>query len=310
MPAPTLDGRLLCASGAAYAITGSMKTLAPDPTDVYIAGAGFVQPPSVFVAGPDSVDGCLVGRIEDGLVLAFRGTMSLDLNNPPSIVDWAGDFDAQPITVAGFPGCVHAGFSGALKALWPRITDELQRQAAGAPAGLPLLVTGHSKGGAMAALAAWALSQTDGRPRVKVVTFASAKPADKDFRVAYNAAAGIDHTRYEYDIDVVPHLPLADSGLLNALSRLPFESIPGFKEMLADLGRFDYLPVGTLRYIESDGQIVGESDGLWARRETTLAWEIARCQWLQIVANHAIGCGSGYMSAIAPTGVCPSTPAS
>ena len=53
MPAPTLDGRLLCASGAAYAITGDMKTLAPDPQDVYINGAGFVQPPTVFTAGPE-----------------------------------------------------------------------------------------------------------------------------------------------------------------------------------------------------------------------------------------------------------------
>ena len=304
MPAPTLDGRLLCASGAAYAITGDMKTLAPDPKDVYIDGAGFVQPPSVFVAGPDSIDGCLVGRIEDGLVLAFRGTMPLDLAEPPSIVDWAGDFDAQPVTVAGFPGCVHAGFSGAVTALWPRITDELERQATGAPADLPILVTGHSKGGAMAALAAWALSQTAGLPRLKVVTFAAAKPADKDFHTAYTAA-GIDHTRYEYNIDVVPHLPLADSGLLHALSKLPLEGIPGFKDLLGDLKRFDYVPVGSLRYIESDGQIADESYGLWARRETTLAWEIARFQLLQIVANHAIGCGSGYMSAIAPTGVCP-----
>ena len=96
MPAPTLDGRLLCASGAAYAITGDMKTLAPDPTDVYINGAGFVQPPTVFTAGPTPIDGCLVGQMADGLVLAFRGTMPLDFDSPPSVRDWVSDFDAEP----------------------------------------------------------------------------------------------------------------------------------------------------------------------------------------------------------------------
>jgi hypothetical protein len=85
MPAPTLDGRLLCASGAAYAITGDMKTLAPDSKNVYINGAGFVRPDevTVFTAGPLAIDGCLVGEIQDGLVLAFRGTMPLDFNDPP-----------------------------------------------------------------------------------------------------------------------------------------------------------------------------------------------------------------------------------
>ena len=67
MPAPTLDGRLPCASSAAYAITGDMTTLAPDPKDVYISGAGFVQPPSVDTAGLDGIDGCLVGGAEVGV---------------------------------------------------------------------------------------------------------------------------------------------------------------------------------------------------------------------------------------------------
>ncbi len=56
--------------------------------------------------------------------------MPLDFNNPPSVRDWVDDFHADPITVAGFPGAVHAGFSGALAALWPSITAELQKQQA------------------------------------------------------------------------------------------------------------------------------------------------------------------------------------
>lgn len=304
MPAPTLDGRLLCASGAAYAITGDMKMLAPDPQDLYIAGAGFVQPPTVFTAGPEAIDGCLVGLIEDGLVLAFRGTMPLDLENPPSVRDWVSDFQAEPITVSGFPGCVHAGFSAALVALWPSITAELERQAAGAPAGRPLFITGHSKGGAMAPLAAWAVRASSGTTPLKVVTFAAARPGDAAFRAAY-VSSGIDHTRYEYNIDIVPHLPLSDGGFVDVLHQFPLPDLPWFQDLFADLDRFDYQPVGNLRYIESDLRVVDGSTSLQARRDQALAVEVLRWQFAQIAENHAIGCGSGYMSAVAPTGVCP-----
>jgi hypothetical protein len=304
MPAPTLDGRLLCASGAAYAITGDMKTLAPDPQDVYRAGAGFVSDPAVFTAGPLAIDGCLVGEIEDGLVLAFRGTMPLDLQRPPSVQDWVGDFHAEPIIVDGFPGCVHAGFSAALSALWPSISAELQRRQSAAPADRPLLITGHSKGGAMAALAAWSFLAVAGTPPLKVVTFAAAKPGDADFRTAYTAA-GIDHTRYEYNIDIVPHLPLSDGGFIDVMSQLPLPTLPWFNDFFADLRRFDYQPVGVLRYIQADGQIAADGDAMRAERDRALALQIAEWQFAQIAMNHSIGCGSGYMSAIAPTGVCP-----
>jgi hypothetical protein len=282
-----------------------MKTLAPDPQSVYINGAGFVRPDEVkvFTAGPLAIDGCLVGETQDGLVLAFRGTMPLDFNDAPSVRDWINDFHAEPIAVTGFPGAVHSGFSGALTALWPSITDELKRQNGGSPPSRPILVTGHSKGGAMAALAAWSLQGIAGTP-VKVVTFAAAKPADADFRAAYEAA-GIDDTRYEYNIDMVPHLPLSDGGFIDVLSRFPLSELPWFHDLFTNLDRFDYQPVGTLRYIESNGQIVGDDPQLRSRRDQALAVEIIRFQFDQIAMNHAIGCGSGYMSAIAPTGVCP-----
>jgi hypothetical protein len=304
MPAPTLEGRLLCASGAAYAITGDAKTLAPDPKDVYIDGAGFLQPPAVFSAGPLSIDGCLVGEIPDGLVLAFRGTMPLNFNDAPTVRDWVSDFEANPITVTGFPGAVHAGFSGALAVLAPSITAELQKQQANTQPGRPLFITGHSKGGAMAALAAWSLHGTPGEA-VKVVTFAAAKPGDSAFRAAYESA-GIDHTRYEYNIDIVPHLPLSDGGFIDVLSGFPLP-LPGLGDFISNLSRFDYQPVGTLQYIESNGQIVDDGPGLRASRDQALVKAILELQFQQIAMNHTIGCGSGYLSAIAPTGVCAST---
>ena len=157
----------------------------------------------------------------------------------------------------------------------------------------------------MAALAAWSIQQT-ASTAVRVVTFAAAKPGDAGFRAAYEAA-GIDHTRYEYNVDIVPHLPLSDGGFLDLLGRFPVRKLPGIGDVFTNLRRFDYQPVGTLRYIESSGQIVNDSPDLRTQQDHALVMEIIRLQFQQIAMNHSIGCGSGYMSAIAPTGVCPPT---
>jgi hypothetical protein len=151
----------------------------------------------------------------------------------------------------------------------------------------------------VAALAAWSLQGNGGTP-VKVVTFAGAQPGDAAFRAGYEAA-GIDHTRYEYNNDIVPHLPLSQGGFIDLMSRLP-----GVGDRFGDLRRFDYQPVGTLRYIDHTGRIVDNDPMLRSERDLSLALEIIRLRFAQIAMDHAIGCGSGYMSAIAPTGVCPS----
>ena len=299
MPAPTLDGRLICACGASYAITNDEKTLAPDPTDVYLSGAGFLRPPTVLVEGPREIDACLVGEIADGVVVVFRGTLSFDIKSIPTVIDWLNDFEAEPIAVSGFPGFVHQGFYAALSVLTNGIVAELKKQqAASADPSRPILITGHSKGGAVAALAAWQLKAVSGLP-VKVITFAGAKPGDATFAQAYNAA-GIDHTRYEYNNDIVPHLPLSEGGFIDVLGNLPF-----IGQRFGNLKRFNYQPVGRLLYINQSGRIVPDDQTLRSERDLTLALEIIRLHLPQIAMDHHIGCGSGYMSAIAPTGVCP-----
>src|SRR5260370_35812409 len=68
-PAPTLHGRLLCASNCAYAITatGHLPSGMPAP---YYSGTGFLQPPATFAAGLENNDACLGGTTQDGIVLA------------------------------------------------------------------------------------------------------------------------------------------------------------------------------------------------------------------------------------------------
>jgi hypothetical protein len=295
MTAPTLDGRLLCACNCTYAIA-SDGILEPDPANTYYDGAGFLQPPSTFVGGIEAIDACLVGTLADGVVLAFRGTLPFDIHRYPTLLDWLNDFNAAPIQAAGLPGFVHPGFLGAVNALWDRALAEATRQQAAAATGQPLLITGHSKGGAMAPLAAWQYRSATNLP-AKVVGFAAAKSGDRGFRDAYNSV--FDHTRYEYSDDIVPHLPPSTGGFLDVLS-----SLPVIGARYAGLQRFDYERVGVLRFIDWSGDIEDDSPTLPAERALSLVRLIARQRFNQIAADHSILCGAGYMTAVCPVGVC------
>jgi hypothetical protein len=242
------------------------------------------------------IDACLVGSVADGVLLAFRGTLPLDFHRYPTVLDWLNDFNAIPVTTAGFPGQIHPGFYGALSVLWPPVLAEIQRQRTGPLAALPVFVTGHSKGGAMAVMAAWLLRAA--QIPVTVVTFAAAKAGDVAFRDAFNEA-GILHTRYECTDDIVPHLPPSQDGFMQLLSALRAAS-----QQYAALPRFDYLATGTLQFIDWSDGIEADSDELHDERTTSLALKIVRGQFGEILADHSIACGSGYMRAVCPLGVC------
>jgi hypothetical protein len=294
----TLQGRLLCASGCAYAVTDGDSSLDPEAAVPYYGGVGFTQPPTAFQAGQDEINACLVGTTGDGVVVAFRGTLPLD--GPftlPTLLDWVNDLNAQPVGGEGLPGQVHEGLLGSLDSLWAGVRDEAKRQLAQGAGSAPLFITGHSKGGGMAALAAMRFQAQESLP-AKVVTFAAPKPGDKDFADAYNAA--IDHTRYEFAEDIVPHLP-PSAPFLSVLANLPF-----FGRRLAGLAQFDYERVGSLLYITRSLEIVPDpQDSLLDERRQRLLKLILLGHLQQIGDDHRIACGYGYMTALCPSGVCP-----
>jgi hypothetical protein len=298
MPAISLEGRLLCASACAYAASAGESVLDPDAAIPYYDGAGFLQPPTAFLGGPEDIDACLVGTTADGVVAAFRGTLPLD--GPftlPKLLDWTNDLNAQPVPGDALPGRVHAGFLLSLEALWDRVRDETKRQLAQVGRAAPLLVTGHSKGGGVAPLAAMRLHMEEAIT-ARVVTFAAPKCGDQEFADAYNAE--VDHSRYEFGEDIVPHLP-PSATLFSVLSALPF-----FGQRVAGLPRFDYARVGTLRYITRSLDVVEDpDDSLLEERRLRLLGLIVRGQLQEIGDDHRIACGYGYMTALCPSGVCP-----
>jgi hypothetical protein len=287
----TLDGRLLCASVSAYGIQkdGSF-TAQPD----YDRAAGWLKAPVSFVGGPDNINACLVGATADGVVVAFRGTL------PPSspyrletLLDWLNNFDGALVQTGNLPGRVHDGFRKALDTLWAPLLAEVQRLRAAAP-GSNTFVTGHSKGGAMADLAAMRLELENGI-HTRVVTFAAPHPGDQAF--AEGCIGRIDVTRYEYADDIVPHVP---PGLA---FRRAFAAGP-LQRLVRDRPDPNYAPVGTLRYIRRDGTIVGDSPTLEAERFLSLTKQVAGGRVAEIAKDHDSRCGGGYMSALCPSGVC------
>jgi triacylglycerol lipase len=285
----------------AYAITANVAPVPACPP--YDRPVGFAMPPTGFVSGPSGIDACLVGTNDDGVILAFRGTLPPDSpNHEQTFKDWLNDVNAVLVSQPKIQGKVHKGFWNAVDALWPGLVAEVQRQLAAAP-GKPLYVTGHSKGGAMADLAAVRFALA-GISNV-VCTFAGAHPGNSAFAKFFDGLEAIaSSTRYEYTDDIVPHLP-PGLALRHALATI--DQFSKFSDELATkaVEDIDYAPVGTLRFIDWNGNVVGASPTLPISRAAHLAELVASLRFDQIVHDHTIECGGGYAKAICPTGVCP-----
>jgi triacylglycerol lipase len=132
-----------------------------------------------------------VAAQRDIAIVAFRGT--------ESIGNALTDLETALIRQAIFPGLVHYGFSRAAEAVYPTVRallTTLDRR-------LPIWVTGHSLGGAMASLVAHRLAH-EGFPVRAIYSYGSPRPGDRHFRAAYR----LPNYRFVNDNDLVPHLPL------------------------------------------------------------------------------------------------------
>jgi hypothetical protein len=152
------------------------------------------------------VDSALVGRIGRAIVVACRGTLAPGGPNARLIIDdWINNAETGMVPWPDV-GAVHDGFFESHRALWPSVREAIiQRSAAAAPSAI--IVTGHSKGGALAVLGAAAIRrQWPGVP-VHVVTFAAPRAGGQSFADRYKTL-GIPTLRYENRADLVPYLPL------------------------------------------------------------------------------------------------------
>jgi triacylglycerol lipase len=127
----------------------------------------------------------LVAERDNAVFVAFAGT------DPLVLADWVADFDIRPRL-----GTTE-GFSLALRDAMPEIRNVLKRVSK------PVFVTGHSLGGALAALAAQNLAAS-GAEVMAVYTFGMPRPGSELFGVAYDANLGAVTYRLVHGEDIVP----------------------------------------------------------------------------------------------------------
>lgn len=148
----------------------------------------------------NSAQGAIIQH-EDYLVVAFRGT--------DEAADWLDNINVLPKD--GPLGTVHAGFHHSLMDIWPAMKSEIrkirthvakEREAQGLPRrSLPLWITGHSFGAAMATLAAAHMIEAD-EPFFGLYTFGSPRCGDRTFARTYNVEAGKRTFRFQNNNDI------------------------------------------------------------------------------------------------------------
>src|SRR5438132_8264072 len=113
-----------------------------------------------------------IAQNDEIIVVAFRGTQ------PKVVVDWLSDFKARPITWDHPAGKVHQGFYMALRAVWGGgvLPDRLLNRGA-----RTVWITGHSLGGAVAALCAAQAFFVSHVPIQGVYTFGQPRVGDSAF---------------------------------------------------------------------------------------------------------------------------------
>lgn len=279
--------RILSASLAPYAIDGEGKFT----TSKFAEEVEFLETPVPFTAGEDLIDACYVGENPDFNILAFRGTaLGTDGETEQAVRDWFNNFMAKPVAVAGIPGMLHEGFSGSVERLWDaKFQDEVEKRLNANTK--PLLVTGYSKGAALAPIAAAFLKERNALPpdRMAIRIFEPPRPGDVKF------AKYVDDTfpgtlAYAYQDDIVPHVPPVRyvSGLL---AGIPF--LGKILEKYEDIDEWHYKSVGRLRFINWDNEIVDGSPELAIERMAHLVGLVAKGNALKMGSDH-MPCGHIY----------------
>ena len=148
---------------------------------------------SVFGANKNSAQAALIEH-KDYLCMAFRGTDEL--------ADWLDNINA--FTVQELFGEFHRGFWHSLDDVWEPINTQYEKLKKEKPR--PLLITGHSLGGAMATIAASKLTHLD-LPFTNVYTFGQPRALSRDTARIFNVENKGKYFRFHNNNDLVTRVP-------------------------------------------------------------------------------------------------------
>jgi triacylglycerol lipase len=133
------------------------------------------------------------------IIIAFAGT------DPLIPANWITDFDVglkfrfnERVT----PPALHSGFEKAYRSVAGKIAEAVANRSA-----TPVLVTGHSMGGALAVIAADDLLAENKLRPTAIYTFGMPRVGDKDFAQRYNDTLGATTYRLVHGDDIVATVP-------------------------------------------------------------------------------------------------------
>lgn len=284
--------RLLMASRCAYAIAATGNLDEKDGDHYWACSAEQrVVERREFADGSERINAALIELTPDAVILAFRGTLPRGGNRSDEQVlrDWGADLEAGLLSDPAIAGQVHEGFDTAVRSTLADVLSVLNDwKREGKLVGRKFYITGHSKGGAMASIAAPLLSGNGFRPDA-IYTFAAPRAGDANFKDAYDAKH-YNSWRYENRYDVVPHVPPNSTD--DALVAKVFAD--SFHE-----GGSQFGSVGNLMYIDWSGHLTATYSGLDTERKDRFNELIVPSRMAEAVINaHSSSKGDGYGKAV------------
>lgn len=216
---PCIKRRLLYAASQSY------------QPGMFVSGreVRWLEPPMVVRRGLSAtkrvIDVAIAGRTEEGVVVAFRGSLPPFFGDECQgsdgwavLLDWMNGAAAVQVERQHYPGGVHLALAVSMDRLWDdlpgaagvhsMIQTLLERGRRDGLSQDHIFLTGHGKGGALANLCAVraAAAAEWRRVPVSVATFGAPRAGDARFARAYQASR-VACLRYESAADLVPQLP-------------------------------------------------------------------------------------------------------
>lgn len=218
------------------------------------------------------------------------------------IYDWGNDFRAMAVADSEFhiKGKLHEGFYNSVKNLWiePSCKKNLKSLVLelklAKEKGMKIYFTGHSKGGALAQIAAVMVANADKTAKPDAIyTFGSPRFANKEFSKFYESQFKKSSWRFEYRNDIIPHLPLAaplleqkTSELLNQFNIKLFKNL-GLQDSYTSVGNLVYIDDITKPYVTNKANLA-------ENRMKEMHQTIMKGQLLNLIFDHAPLWGTSY----------------
>jgi len=183
-----------------------------------------------------------VGSNEKYVIVSFAGTSD--------VVDYLTDvtFASKPETFSGIPGRVHTGFVNVLEKSWPQLLALVRSHST---AGQPIILTGHSLGGAQAVLSAARLAVL-GFPVDSLYIYAVPRVGDDVYARFVSRLFPNRIYRFVNNEDIVPRLPPSQVAAAPFSELFPQDSREPVKAVFETLR---YTHVGQLLLQDNKGQL-------------------------------------------------------